>query len=328
MVSKSNVTAQPPFKKEHQLLDSQEVKFPAAAYRASLQKSNSPPNSADSLTESLLHDLRPAKLNRLAPHLWLCSTPTYTNIPALHENIVHGRGIIVSEIPDLHLVWSNGRIFVKPLPSYLISYDFWTNNLLTDDSSLFQRQLRQAALGLLRSYDFCIRHESDLRLAQQPNLGLIPPQVTWRQWCDFAAKFHQIQNSEVMPRYHYGKLQLTRLHWLARIYLRELNYYYIDGGYGESFARYYGPLIFIFALFSVLLSAMQLGIAVEQLHSLHWMGFWAVCRWFSITSLLASAIVVFYFIMSFIVRTADEISWAIRAQYRARPRPKATTDAI
>lgn len=60
---------------------------------------------------------------------------------------------------------------------------------------------------------------------------------------------------------------------------------------GRDIARYYGPLLFIFGIFSVLLRAMQVGIGVEQLHSRDWVTFSSVCRWFSVISLLLSAIV-------------------------------------
>ena len=145
------------------------------------------------------------------------------------------------------------------------------------------------------------------------------------QWCEFSSSFNTITNDDVAPRYRYGKLQLSRLHWLVRIHLQELNYYYIDGGYGDSFARYYGPPLFIFGILSVLLSAMQVGMAVEQLQSRDWIAFWAVCRWFSVVSLTLCALVTFYLVLSFIIKSLDELMWAARAQYRARPRLKAET---
>lgn len=313
---------QPPFRKENQLHHSPDVLFPGIRHRTFCSRSTFPPASRQSVTEDLLCDICPFKLNRLAPYLWMCSAPTYTNIPALHEHAVHGRTIIVSEDPSLHLVWTTGRSFIKPVPLYLLSYDFWNQFLLDDHSLVDETHARQAAMGLLRSYHVCIRHESDLRVAQQPHLHLLPPEVTWKQWCDFSQSFGAIENNEVAPRYHYGKLQLSRLHWLVRIYQRQLTYYYIDGSYGDSFARYYGPLLFVFGLLSVLLSAMQVGMAVEQLQSHDWMAFWSVCRWFSVTSLLVSAVVAFHLIISFMVKSVDEMMWAVRAQFRARPRLK------
>ncbi|KAJ4985112.1 hypothetical protein SVAN01_09415 [Stagonosporopsis vannaccii] len=46
----------------------------------------------------------------------LCSE----NINAVHRP--RGRGITVTEEPRLHLVY---RIFIKPIPRYLLSYGFW-----------------------------------------------------------------------------------------------------------------------------------------------------------------------------------------------------------
>ena len=125
-----------------------------------------PVNPARSLTECLVDDISPKKLDPLAPHLWLCSIPTHTtNIPPLHNRTVHGRDSVVSEDPALHLVWTRGRIFVKTLPMYLLSYDFWTQCLLKDNMNGDELRWRQAAMGLLRSYHYCIRHQSDLRIA-------------------------------------------------------------------------------------------------------------------------------------------------------------------
>lgn len=318
----TSASLRPPFAKEHQLNDSSALLAPDVIYRAPPAPSFSPLASRRALIDFLLSDICPTKMNQLAPYLWICAAPSYTNVPPLHNHAVHGRNIIVSEDPALHLVWTTGRIFIKPLPLYLLSYSFWMQYLLDDEVSEDKSNVREAAMGLLRSYHLCIRHESDLRVAQQAHLNLIPPGVNWQQWCDFSVSFGAIEKSEVAPRYHYGKLQLSRLHWLVRIHLRELNYYYIDGGYGDSFARYYGPLLFVFGLLSVLLSAMQVGVAVEQLQSRDWMAFWSVCRWFSIASLILSAIVALYLVVSFVVKSLDELMWAVRAQYKARPRSR------
>lgn len=317
------VAPRPPFKKECQLNAELDGLLQG---KTSLSLPSQPSLSlvpSTRLTDFLVRDICPTKLNRLAPYLWLCSTPSHTNIPPLHGHAVHGRTIIPAEDPALHLAWATGRIYVKPLPAYLLSHAFWTCYLLTDaDTCLEKKLVAQSGRGLLRSYYYSIRHESDFRIAQQSHLNLIPSNVTWERWCDFSVSFDDIENNEVAPRYHYGKLQLSRLHWLVRIYLRELNYYYIDGGYGESFTRYYGPLLFVFGVLSVLLSAMQVGMAVEQLQSRDWTAFWSACRWFSVLSLVFLAVVSLFLLMLFIVKSLDELIWAARAQYRARPRAK------
>ncbi|KAL8930013.1 MAG: hypothetical protein Q9172_000245 [Xanthocarpia lactea] len=235
----------PPFREEHQLDDELDHILQCNVPQVFPSNPRLSLNSA-ALQDFLMEDVCPSKLNRLAPHLWMCSAPSHKNVPPLHNHAVHNRNIVLTEDPGLHLVWETGRIFIKPLPTYLLSHAFWVLYLLNGEMSSEQKLVKQAALGLLRSYHHCIRYESDLRIAQQAHLNLIPPGVTWKQWCDFSSSFDGILDSHVAPRYHYGKLQLSRLHWLVRIHLRELNYYYIDGGYGDSFARYYGPLLFVF----------------------------------------------------------------------------------
>ncbi|KAL8697646.1 MAG: hypothetical protein Q9224_002207 [Gallowayella concinna] len=293
----------PPFKKEHQLNKDLDTLL-----------------APQGLQDYLIEDVCPTKLNSLAPHLWLCSTPSHTNIPPFHSHAVHKRDIILTEDPGLHLVWERSRILVKPLPSYLLSHAFWTHHLLNGEIDGDRKVVIQGALGLLRSYHFCIRHPSDFRVAQ--TVHLIPPDATWEQWCDFSTSFPAIENDQVAPRYHYGKLQLSRLHWLVRMYRGELNYYYMDGGYGDSFAIYYGPLLFVFGTLSVLLSAMQVGMAVEQVQSRDWTAFWGVCRWFSVWSLMFCALVSLYLMVSFVIKSSDELVWAAKAQYSARPRLK------
>ncbi|KAL8811922.1 MAG: hypothetical protein Q9200_001420 [Gallowayella weberi] len=318
---KGVIVVEPPFKKEHELNNAFDSLPAAQGFLHTLLPPHPllPLNSAG-LQDYLVEDLCPTKLNSLASHLWLCSAPSHTNIPPLHNHAIHKRDIILTEDPGLHLVWEPGRIFLKPLPSYMLSHAFWTHHLLTGDIDGDRKLVTQAALGLLRSYHFCIRHRSDFRVAQTAHL--IPPDTSWEQWCDFSTSFQCIQNDQVAPRYHYGKLQLSRLHWLVRIYRRELNYYYIDGGYGDSFAIYYGPLLFVFGTLSVLLSAMQVGMAVEQVQNRDWTTFWAVCRWFSVWSLMFCALVCLYLVVSFVIKSSDELAWAARAQFRARLRSK------
>jgi hypothetical protein len=41
------------------------------------------------------------------------------------------REIVVTEDPRLHLVWIYDRVFIKPLPKYLLSHDFWQIYLLS-----------------------------------------------------------------------------------------------------------------------------------------------------------------------------------------------------
>ena len=58
------------------------------------------------LRSFVYRDLRAADLERMAPHLWVMSTYSSSNIRPLHHQRVKGRDIIVTEDPRLHLAAS------------------------------------------------------------------------------------------------------------------------------------------------------------------------------------------------------------------------------
>jgi hypothetical protein len=126
-------------------------------------------------------DLYAADLEKIAPRLWIMSTPSSSNINALHRQRVVGREIVVTEEPRLHLVWVHNRVFVKPVPAYLTSHWFWDQYLESSLCSLgdveSRDRIRKAAVGFLRSYRYLVRHETDFNIAQQAGLGLIPRDV-------------------------------------------------------------------------------------------------------------------------------------------------------
>ncbi len=47
----------------------------------------------------------------------------------LHYQKAVGRNVVVHERADLHLVWDEQRIFLKPIPRYLLDRDFWRHIL-------------------------------------------------------------------------------------------------------------------------------------------------------------------------------------------------------
>ena len=313
---------QAPFNKEDELLDS-DVTDDQWRSGSSLARFFRPSQQSISLGKSevirssLEADLCSTRLDQLAPYIWLVSTPVHSNITPLHAHGVHNRAIILTEDPALHLVWVRGRIFIKPLPAYLLSHQFWTSCLL--ESQVEDREhIKKAALGFLRSYYYLIMHPSDLRVAQRQDLQLVPPNITWEQWCSFSASFCSITNSAVSPRYHYGKLQLPRLNWLMRIFMRQLDYYYLEGTYSDYFARFYGPLLFMFGVLSVLLSAMQVGMAVEAVESRQWTSFWTTCRWFSVACLAFVGFILTGLIAVFTIKSLDETIYTVRSQWLKR----------
>lgn len=152
-----------PFQKQHQLDNGLDNLLSGDVSSVLPTYPRLPLHSA-ALREVLTEAICPTKLNRLAPHLWICSAPSHTNIPPLHNHAVHNRTIILTEDPGLRLVWEKRRISIKFLPTYLLSQTFWAQYLLIDQSEPEKTILIQAALSLLRSYYYFVRHESDLRI--------------------------------------------------------------------------------------------------------------------------------------------------------------------
>lgn len=207
-------------------------------------------------------------LEKISHRLWVMTTPSSSNINSLHRQLVKGRDIVVTEDPRLHLVWIHDRIFIKPIPTYLMSHVFWTDFLLTHPASstteIDRNLLNNAILGYLRTYRYLIQHQSDFFIAQQDNLRLIPQHIKWAQFCHFISEFSKIQDVHVSGRYLYGELRLTRLNFYAKFLLGKSRYEQLHGQYGDYFARLYGPVLFIFAVTSTILNSMQVELASEQ----------------------------------------------------------------
>ncbi len=277
-------------------------------------------------------ELSVRRLNDVHGWLWMVGLP----IPprGFHVQRLKGREIVVCERTDLHLVWQPRRIFVKPLPRYLLVAEFWRQHLgagsyvvCPDDGTSGNSaewdasaamsageeklELYRCALGFLLSYVALIAHESDFRIAK--DLNLIPEEVTWVRWVDFVNDLFQSQSehcqhrfkrtgsvatigatnshgcprsmwpsdqlapltSLVNKRYIYGELRLSRLNLIYRFGRGKLLRGYagsigdIDGR-GRSVSssdfvrRHLKSLITLFAYATIVLSAMQVGLATTH----------------------------------------------------------------
>jgi len=271
------------------------------------------PLQSDSLLTFLLQDLETPKLNRLAPHLWLVATPSSSSISPLNHQIVRGRHITLTEKADLHLIWIRDRIFIKPIPIYLLSHDFWVFYFSHSSTlSPSKRILLESSLGFLRSYFYLIKHESDFRLALENHL--IPPATSFEAYCKFIGNFALLQDNLVSPRFRFGELRLTRLNFWSKVFLGQFKFEEVAGQYEEYFARFYGPLLFVFALFSVLLSAMQLGLATES-HpdpGRAWSHFSTISRWSAVAILfiVASSGLGLFLLLLYMI--FSELTYAVR----------------
>ncbi|KAF6782732.1 hypothetical protein CPLU01_15792 [Colletotrichum plurivorum] len=118
-------------------------------------------------------------LDRLADiHEWLWIVGRPMPPRPLHQQRLLNREIMITEKMDMHLVWTTGRIFVKPLPRFLLSRRFWARFLCCQEVPVSNADScscggrRERALGFLFSYAALIAHESDFQVAKETRLIL------------------------------------------------------------------------------------------------------------------------------------------------------------
>jgi hypothetical protein len=180
-------------------------------------------------------------------------------------------------------------------------------------------------MGFLRTYRYLIKHESDFHIAQQDQLRLIPHDVEWASFCQFVAELGHINDSVVSGRYCYGELRLTRLNFYAPLLLRKFHFEQVHGQYGDFFARLYGPVLFLFAVVSTILSSMQVALAAEPLLSAHWEPIWYLSRWFSMVSLAGAALVSIWLILLWLWIFLDEWIFTVRQRIAKRQNARRTS---
>ncbi|GAT23101.1 hypothetical protein RIB2604_01702370 [Aspergillus luchuensis] len=227
------------------------------------------------------------KLNRIHHMLWLAGLPRAAR--PLHRQKLMKRTVILTESPDEHLVWSPGRILIKPVPEYLLDHKFWVRNICPN------RELYAAACGLLLSYAWLIAGLIDFRIAK--NEHILPNDVKWKTWTklvqevlEWKDKNYDNDNSRNSPlpalsdpsvqpqpaiinkRYEFGELRLSRLNYIYRLTpsifsIRNLVLGFMPGStwYQEFFERHFSWILAVLVYLSVLLSAMQVGLATDTL---------------------------------------------------------------
>ncbi|KAH6986801.1 hypothetical protein EDB80DRAFT_183089 [Ilyonectria destructans] len=198
---------------------------------------------------------------------------------ALHHQLLLGREILVTERMDMHLVWTTGRMFLKPIPRFLLEPDFWTEYLCCTGGcgsrngtavicgttkKCERRGLRRRALGFLFSYAALISHESDFRIAQDRRL--LPPEVLWPAWRMFVGQLdteHIYRNID--PRFHHGELRLSRLNKIYALSQTPRGYMPRWNRYGTFFHDNFAWLASATLYIVIVLTAMQVGLATESL---------------------------------------------------------------
>lgn len=199
----------------------------------------------------------------------------------LHKQLILSREVVVTEQMDMHLVWSTGRIFFKPIPRFLIEPLPWDRFLSCERScrcppvaSAKERPLcplqkaKRCALGFLFSYVALIRHESDILIAKEKYL--LPEEVKWHSWRIFVEQLGPSHiYRKIDPRFVYGELRLSRLNKIyyasQRPFLRGYMPHWRD--YGSFFHDSLTWLASSTLLIVIVLTAMQVGSATEPLRN-------------------------------------------------------------
>lgn len=220
-------------------------------------------------TEFLRYDLNVSRLTEIEKYLWWAGMRKAAR--PLHRQVMMDRNVIVTEQADLHLTWRGPRIYIKPLPRYLLNVDFWKNNICSDtDSALFE-----SAKGFLLSYVWLVFNESDFQMAidNSNHPRLLPEGITYEEWSQFVAEFMKGDDFEdieqINLRYRFGELRLNRLNTIYRIkYGRKhfvRGYFYGYHEYGTFLEHNFAWIVTFFAYVAIVLTAMQVGLATKQL---------------------------------------------------------------
>ncbi|KAL6904048.1 hypothetical protein GGI43DRAFT_399530 [Trichoderma evansii] len=207
-------------------------------------------------TNLVVDELSVNKLNNIHDWLWLAGRPGAPRSLGYQQS--SSREIFIDERADMHLVWIPGRMFLKPIPRYLLDYDFWTRYIISEDT-------HKSALGFLSSYVALIQHESDFRIAKEKYL--IPDYVKWEAWVKFVDQFLKAGDweTQVNKRYHYGELRLSRLNKVCWIHGHIRGYRFPYQTYGEVLSMNMAPIGAATVYIAVVLTAMQVGLATPQL---------------------------------------------------------------
>lgn len=219
-----------------------------------------------SLHEYMQQELDLSRLDRIHNHLWLAGRPSVGARP-LHRQLMIGRQIILTEQADLHLVWQDSRIYVKPIPEFLLDFNIWAEHICPYDL------LWQTARGFLLSYIWLIRSKNDLRIAHDN--GLLPGEIGWELWVPFTRSLLGSINHKtfrfVNRRFSYGELRLNRLNLIYRFSVRGDLKEFIKG-YMHNYNRFsvflernFAWIIGSFVYVTIILTAMQVGLATERL---------------------------------------------------------------
>ena len=270
---------------------------------------------SDSISEFLHSELSVQRLNIISKHF---GRP----IPArpLQQHFALGRAIIAMEQIDLHLLWFRDRIYIKPLPRFLLSINFWKKYLVVNP------EIYHDAMGLLASYMWLIGHESDFAIAKDKRL--VPPELTWSEWLSVVQMVlgqKSLNRSMQIERYQYGELRLERINTIYRFMPGVPNRSLIRGYYREYYTEYstffqrnFAWLVAIFAVITIVLGAMQVGLQTRYLE--HDDDFPKGCHTFVVFSLVVLVVLLISGGAAFVALVIYNLLVTLRSRGHAKTR--------
>lgn len=215
------------------------------------------------MTASVEQELDLRRLDEVHDWLWLAGRPAPPR--PLHQQLILGREITVTERMNMHLVWTSGRMFLKPIPRFLLEPRFWAAHLSSCSGP--RQGLRARALGFLFSYAAHISHESDFHIAVDRKL--LPPGIEWPDWRVLVEQLDPEHiYTHIDRRFYHGELRLSRLNKMYFLWRSPLRGYMPHWDrYGAFFHDTFAWLATAVVYVAVVLSAMQVGLATELGHS-------------------------------------------------------------
>ena len=241
----------------------------------------------DSVDHFLSEELSLQKLEKVRKYLGLAGSKHAAG--PLHYQISSGRNIVITERMDMHLLWAkDGRIFIKPMPRFLLDSGVWIQYLTcrsscvcpespdqktSPSSECTQKQLRKRALGFLYTYACLISYESDFAIANDNGLRLLPrrndgSEPRWEDWKRLVQEIlESLIGEDIHERFYRGELRLSRLNTVHRIIQWPLfdPYFRTWRHYGDLFRENLTWLATATVFVALVLTAMQLGLAIDQL---------------------------------------------------------------
>lgn len=216
----------------------------------------------------LASNLNVDALIKIHKHLWIAGLPQGPR--ALHAQISADRRIRIAEKADVYLLWHGQKVFLKPLPDYLICHAVWEAYLCLDQA------LYTDATGFLASYLWLVQNPRHLQVAHKH--GLIAQKIDWAAWSAFsqgvASEINLYTFENLNPRYIYGELRLDRINSIYRFcsrttsfttFLRGYQYAYHD--YSTFVDRNFAWFLTFIVYVGLVLTAMQVALGTEQLQN-------------------------------------------------------------